>query len=114
VDLQALLGAVAAAPGVGGALLVGHDGLLIAARLPGGVDAETLGAQACATFTGVDGQAGRLGQGALRRMLLETASGAMLLTAADMGILVVVSRDGQQMDLAAVVGAIAAHLGSGV
>jgi predicted regulator of Ras-like GTPase activity (Roadblock/LC7/MglB family) len=111
VDLQAVLGAVTAAPGVGGALLVGHDGLLIAARLPGGVDAESLGAQACALFTGANEQAGRLGRGGLRRMLLETASGAMLLTAADMGILVVASQDGQQMDLGAVVAAIGASLG---
>ncbi|MEB3329597.1 MAG: roadblock/LC7 domain-containing protein [Candidatus Sericytochromatia bacterium] len=113
VDLQAVLGAVAAVPGVGGALIVGHDGLLIAARLPGGVDAESLGAQACALFTGADEQAGRLGRGGLRRMLLETANGAMLLTAADMGILVVASLEGQQMDLGAVVAAIRASLGQG-
>lgn len=110
-DLRALLGTIDRAPGVGGSLLVGHDGLIIATTLPPEVDRDYLGAQACSLFAGNSQQLGKMQHGELRRMLLETASGAMLMTAADMGILVVISKDGQSMDETAVLTAIGGALG---
>ncbi|HEY9722405.1 MAG TPA: roadblock/LC7 domain-containing protein [Oscillatoriaceae cyanobacterium] len=110
-DLRALLGTIDRAPGVGGSLLVGHDGLIIATTLPADVDRDYLGAQACSLFAGNSQQLGKMQHGELRRMLLETASGAMLMTAADMGILVVISKDGQTMDETAVLAAIGGALG---
>ncbi|MEB3198364.1 MAG: roadblock/LC7 domain-containing protein [Candidatus Sericytochromatia bacterium] len=112
VDLTALLINTTAQKGVAGALLVGYDGLLIAAQVPREVDAERLGAQAGTLFSENSQQLVKLQRGELRRMMLETASGAMLVTAADMGILVVVSRDRQTMDLTGVLAAIGDALGA--
>jgi predicted regulator of Ras-like GTPase activity (Roadblock/LC7/MglB family) len=110
-DLRALLGTIDRAPGVAGSLLVGHDGLTIISSLPPEIDREFLGAQASSVFTGNDGQMRKLNRGELRRMVLETEQGVMLMTAADMGILVVVSQDGQAMDVGAVTAAISGALG---
>lgn len=111
VDLRALLATVDRTPGVAGSLLVGHDGLIIMSTLGGDVDRDYLGAQVCNLFTATGVQSHKMQRGELRRMIMETASGVMLVTAADMGILVVVSRDGQTMDTATVMGAIAGALG---
>lgn len=111
VDLRALLATVDRTPGVAGSLLVGHDGLIIMTTLGAEIDRDYLGAQVCNLFTATGVQSHKMQRGELRRMILETASGVMLVTAADMGILVVVSQDGRAMDAAAVMGAIAGALG---
>ncbi|MFN3432487.1 MAG: roadblock/LC7 domain-containing protein, partial [Candidatus Sericytochromatia bacterium] len=109
-DLRTLLATIDRTPGVTGSLLVGYDGLIIAFTLPPTVDRDYLAAQACNMFTGATQHMQQLERGELRRMVLETATGAMLMTAADMGILVVVS-DGQTMDVRGVSAAIAGALG---
>lgn len=109
-DLRTLLATIDRTAGVTGSLLVGYDGLIIAFTLPPTVDRDYLAAQACNMFTGAGQQMERLERGELRRMVLETSDGAMLMTAADMGILVVVS-DGQSMDVRGVSAAIAGALG---
>lgn len=106
VNLNGLLAGLDQVSGVAGAVLVGYDGLVIAMQLPPELDADYLGAQACNLFMGNNAQLGKMKRGELRRMLLETGSGAMLLTAADMGILVVVSHEGRAMDIAGIMGAI--------
>jgi predicted regulator of Ras-like GTPase activity (Roadblock/LC7/MglB family) len=111
-DLRTLLATIDRTPGVTGSLLVGYDGLIIAFTLPPTVDRDYLAAQACNMFTGSSQHMQQLERGELRRMVLETATGAMLMTAADMGILVVVS-DGQAMDVRGVSAAIAGALGQG-
>ncbi|MNS59505.1 Roadblock/LC7 domain protein [compost metagenome] len=111
-DLRTLLATIDRAPTVTGSLLVGYDGLIIAFTLPPTVDRDYLAAQACNMFTGSSQHMQQLERGELRRMVLETATGAMLMTAADMGILVVVS-DGQAMDVRGVSAAIAGALGQG-
>lgn len=111
-DLRTLLATIDRTPGVTGSLLVGYDGLIIAFTLPPTVDRDYLAAQACNMFTGSSQHMQQLERGELRRMVLETATGAMLMTAADMGILVVVS-DGQVMDVRGVSAAIAGALGQG-
>lgn len=111
-DLRTLLATIDRTPGVTGSLLVGYDGLIIAFTLPPTVDRDFLAAQACAMFTSIGQQTERLERGELRRMVLETSTGAMLMTAADMGILVVVS-DGQAIDVRAVAASIAGALGQG-
>jgi predicted regulator of Ras-like GTPase activity (Roadblock/LC7/MglB family) len=106
VNLNVLLAGLDAMAGVAGAVLVGYDGLIIATQLPPELDADYLGAQACSLFAGTNTQLGKMKRGELRRILLETGSGAMLLTAADMGILVVVSHEGRAMDIAGIMEAI--------
>ncbi|MFP5502717.1 MAG: roadblock/LC7 domain-containing protein, partial [Candidatus Sericytochromatia bacterium] len=109
-DLRGALEAVDRTPGVLGSLLVGHDGLIISTTLPPEMECDYLGAQASSLFAETNGQTRKMRRGDLRRMTLETANGVMLLMAADMGILVVVSQDGQAMDAASVTAAIAGAL----
>lgn len=112
VPLAPLVQALAQVPGAQGALLVGYDGLLITAEMPPDVDADFLGAQAGTLFSTNDHQLGKLQRGPLRRMLLETAHGAMLVIAADMGILVVVSRSNEALDVVAAVATLQRILGA--
>lgn len=109
-DLRGVLEAVDRTPGVLGSLLVGHDGLIITTTLPPEMECDYLGAQASSLFAETNGQSRKMRRGDLRRMTLETANGVMLLMAADMGILVVVSQDDQAMDATAVTAAIAGAL----
>jgi predicted regulator of Ras-like GTPase activity (Roadblock/LC7/MglB family) len=112
-DLKGLMGAIDRTPGVAGSLIVGYDGLVIMSTLPPELDEDYLGAQATSLFAGNGVQSQKMKRGELQRLLLESAEGSMLMTAADMGILVVVSQDGQPMDVAAVLTAIAGALGMG-
>lgn len=109
-DLRGVLEAVDRTPAVLGSLLVGHDGLIITSTLPPEMECDYLGAQASSLFAGTNGQSRKMRRGDLRRMTLETANGVMLLMAADMGILVVVSEDGEAMDAQAVATAITGAL----
>ena len=111
VNLGGLLAAIDRTAGVAGSLIVGYDGLIIASSLPEEIDADYLGAQATNLFMGNRGQLEKMRRGELRRIILETASGAMLVTAADMGILVVVSHEGRAMDIGGVMAAIGGALG---
>lgn len=112
VNLNGLLQAVDRTSGVAGSLIVGYDGLIIASSLPTEIDADYLGAQATNLFMGNRTQLEKMRRGELRRIILETASGAMLVTAADMGILVVVSHEGRAMDIGGVMAAIGGALGN--
>jgi predicted regulator of Ras-like GTPase activity (Roadblock/LC7/MglB family) len=113
VDLKGLMGAIDRASGVAGSMVVGYDGLIILTTLANASESEYLGAQATSLFAGNAVQLEKMKRGELQRLLLETDGGAMLMTAADMGILVVVSQDGQPMDVAAVLTTIAGALGMG-
>ncbi|MDB5098254.1 MAG: Roadblock/LC7 family protein [Cyanobacteria bacterium RYN_339] len=113
VDLKGLMAAIDRSPGVAGSLIVGYDGLVIMSTLPPELDEDYLGAQATSLFAGNGVQSQKMKRGELQRLLLESAEGSMLMTSADMGILVVVSQDGQPMDVAAVLTAIAGALGMG-
>ncbi len=111
VNLNGLLATIDRTSGVAGSLIVGYDGLIIASSLPSEIDPDYLGAQATNLFMGNRGQLEKMRRGELRRIILETASGAMLVTAADMGILVVVSHEGRAMDIGGVMAAIGGALG---
>lgn len=113
VNLQHLMGALAQVPGAEGALLVGYDGLLIASELPPSLDADFLGAQAGTLFSASDAQMAKIQRGPLRRIFLETDRGAMLVTAADMGILVLVSRSKEVLDIAAAISVLQRVLDTG-
>lgn len=112
-QLKRALDALEHLPGVAGALVVGDDGLGIASSLPPSFDAESLGAQLGSLFHDLGGRLGSQGRGGLRRVVLETEQGVLVVCAADMGILVVVSHEGQAMDGSAVWAALTGALGLG-
>lgn len=112
-QLKRALDALEHVPGVAGALVVGEDGLAIASSLPPALDAEALGAQLGSLFHDLGLRLGAQGRGGLRRVVLETELGVLVVCAADVGILVVVSHEGQAIDGSAVWAALTGALGLG-
>jgi predicted regulator of Ras-like GTPase activity (Roadblock/LC7/MglB family) len=95
--IQALLHKIDAYEGVSGSLIVGHDGLVIASTVSGGMDKDTLGALSTALLSTTNLATLKLDIGKLRQMVLLTEksngegeeSCATVLTDVEVGILAV-------------------------
>jgi hypothetical protein len=93
-DLKAILGELAAIPGVRLATLVDREGFLIEAAGELGVGAEVAGALAACLAESSAGIGREMGQGALLSMILDYETGMVLLHGAgSSAILAVVLRD---------------------
>jgi CheY-like chemotaxis protein/predicted regulator of Ras-like GTPase activity (Roadblock/LC7/MglB family) len=93
-DLKAILGELAAIPGVRLATLVDREGFLIEAAGELGVGAEVAGALAACLAESSEGIGREMGQGALSSMILDYETGMVLLHGAgSSAILAVVLRD---------------------
>jgi predicted regulator of Ras-like GTPase activity (Roadblock/LC7/MglB family) len=77
--------------GIKGSMVVGKDGLVIATQLPGGLDAELIGAMASAAFGAAERTAAEIGQGKLEQTMIEGEFGKTIMTDAGEGILVVLT-----------------------
>ncbi|AEF96538.1 roadblock/LC7 domain-containing protein [Methanotorris igneus] len=77
--------------GIKGSMVVGKDGLVIAAQLPSNIDSELVGAMASAAFGAAERTAAEIGQGKLEQAMIESEFGKTLMTDAGEGILVVLT-----------------------
>jgi len=77
--------------GIKGSMVVGKDGLVIAAQMPSGIDVELIGAMASAAYGSAERTAAEINQGALQQMMIEGEYGKTLMTDAGEGILVVLT-----------------------
>ncbi len=77
--------------GVKGSMVVGKDGLVIAAQMPSGLDTELIGAMASAAYGSAERTASEINQGSLEQMMIEGEHGKTLMTDAGEGILVVLT-----------------------
>src|SRR5262245_45497045 len=75
--------------GVTGSMLVGQDGIVIAADLNTGVEDDTVGALAAAITTNVQKSLERLRQTPMRQVTIEAEKGKIFLADVGKGILVV-------------------------
>jgi predicted regulator of Ras-like GTPase activity (Roadblock/LC7/MglB family) len=95
--IKALLGTIDAYEGVSGSLIVGHDGLVIASTMKGGMDKDALGALSTALLSTTNLATLKLDIGKLRQMVLLTELGngngqkpyTTVLTDVEVGILAV-------------------------
>jgi predicted regulator of Ras-like GTPase activity (Roadblock/LC7/MglB family) len=72
-------------------MVVGKDGLVIAAQMPSGIDTELIGAMASAAYGSAERTASEINQGILEQMMIEGEYGKTLMTDAGEGILVVLT-----------------------
>jgi len=77
--------------GIKGSMVVGKDGLVIAAQMPSGIDTELIGAMASAAYGSAERTASEINQGILEQMMIEGEYGKTLMTDAGEGILVVLT-----------------------
>ena len=77
--------------GIKGSMVVGKDGLVIAAQMPSGIDTELIGAMASAAYGSAERTATEINQGTLEQMMIEGEYGKTLMTDAGEGILVVLT-----------------------
>ena len=75
--------------GISGSMLVGNDGIIIAADLDTRFQDETVGAMAASIVSTVQKSLEKLKSTALRQMTIEAEQGKLFLTDVDFGILVV-------------------------
>lgn len=106
-DLDGILQTIDRCGGVAGSLIVGRDGLVIASTLPAEFDKEMIGAIASSMQTNLDVQCKKMKLGTARQIIVDTEGGVLLLMALEVGVLVVLSASLMQLDLAAVLQAIA-------
>lgn len=76
-------------PGVTGSMVVGNDGIVIAADLNTGFEGETVGALAASITTNIQKSLDRLDTQPWRQVTIEAEDGKMFFTDAQLGILVV-------------------------
>lgn len=77
--LHDVLIAIAGRPDAAGALVVSHEGLVIDAALPAGVEAETLAALAATAYRTLEALAAGVGEGTVHRVVLEADPGVVIL-----------------------------------
>lgn len=106
-DLDAILQLIDACQGVAGSMIVGRDGLVISSTLPPEYDKEMIGAISSSMQTNLDVQCKKMKLGPARQIIVDTEGGVLLLMALEVGVLVVLSQSLGQLDLAAVLQAIA-------
>ncbi len=101
-DLSAFLGVFSGVSGVAGAMAIGRDGLIIDCTLDDTWDAEYIGAQACTLFVGNQGQLLKMDYGDLRRLILETDIGTLVVLACDAGFVAVIAERQSPMAVGAI------------
>jgi uncharacterized protein len=77
--------------GVKGSMLVGNDGIIIAADLDTRLEDETVGAMAASIMANVNKALDRLKQHNLERVTIEADAGKIFLSEAGVGILAVIT-----------------------
>ena len=85
--------------GITGSMLVGHDGIVIAADLNSQFDNETIGALAGSISSTVAKSLERLQQTPLRQLTIEASQGKMFIASTPVGYLVVTAEDRVNMGL---------------
>ena len=85
--------------GVTGSMLVGHDGIVIAADLNSQFDDDTIGALAGSISSTVAKSLERLHQEPLKQLTIEAGKGKLFITETQFGYLVVTTEDKVNMGL---------------
>lgn len=86
-----VLGDLNKTSGVRGSMLVGNDGIIIAADLDTRLEDETVGAMAASIMSNVNKALERLKQQNLERVTIEADAGKIFLSDAGVGILAVIT-----------------------
>lgn len=79
--------------GVTGSMVVGHDGIVIAADLDTRYEDETVGALAASITANVDKSLERLSEDKLAQITIEAANGKLFIASNSVGILVVTAEE---------------------
>lgn len=85
--------------GITGSMLVGQDGIVIAADLHSGIQDDTVGALASSIISSVQKSLEMLKQTPLRQVTVEASQGKFFLTDVGMGVLVVTTEPSVNMGL---------------
>ena len=86
-----ILGDLNKTSGVKGSMLVGNDGIIIAADLDSRLEDETVGAMAASIMSNITKALERLKQQDLERVTIEADAGKIFLNDAGVGILAVIT-----------------------
>ena len=86
-----ILGDLNKTSGVKGSMLVGNDGIIIAADLDSRLEDETVGAMAASIMSNITKALERLKQQDLERVTIEANAGKIFLNDAGVGILAVIT-----------------------
>lgn len=86
-----ILGELNKTSGVKGSMLVGNDGIIIAADLDSRLEDETVGAMAASIMSNITKALERLKQQDLERVTIEADAGKIFLSEAGVGILAVIT-----------------------
>jgi predicted regulator of Ras-like GTPase activity (Roadblock/LC7/MglB family) len=104
--IKALLNKIDTFDGVVGSVIVGHDGLVIASTVTGGMDKDTLGVLSVSLCQHSNLATKKLEIGKLRQMVMLTDKNLTVLTDVDVGILAVFLSDNDVGRVDGVLGAI--------
>ncbi|MCK4857908.1 MAG: roadblock/LC7 domain-containing protein [candidate division Zixibacteria bacterium] len=85
--------------GITGSMVVGPDGITIAADLSSRYDNETIGALASSISATVSKALEKMQQSSLQRLTIEAADGKLLVAAAPVGYLVVTTEENVNLGL---------------
>ena len=85
--------------GVSGSMLVGHDGIVIAADLQASFEDDTLGALAASITANIQKSMGRLGQSKPRQVTIEAENNKLFFAECEVGVLVVVTEKDANLGL---------------
>jgi len=78
--------------GITGSMIVGNDGIVIAADLDTSLEEETIGALAASITSNIQKSMDRLQQASLKQVTIEAESGKLFLAGGKVGILVVTAQ----------------------
>ena len=85
--------------GVRGTLVVGQDGLLMAADMSGNEDPQALGAMASSVIATLTPALARMGQGQMSRFVMNGSEGSVILLAVESAILLTLLRKDANMGM---------------
>lgn len=85
--------------GITGSMLVGQDGIVIAADLSSGYDSETVGALASNISSTVSKSLERMQQTSLQQIIVEGETGKFFISSTSVGFLVVTTEESVNMGL---------------
>lgn len=77
--------------GINGSMMVGSDGIIIAADLNNELEDDTVGALAASVIVGIKKAINRLESGTLNHVMIEAENGKVFLAENQLGILVVMA-----------------------
>ncbi|MBD3234309.1 MAG: hypothetical protein GF315_11355 [candidate division Zixibacteria bacterium] len=77
--------------GIRGSMIVGEDGIIVAAEIGGEFEDDTVGALAASIIASVKKALTRLHEGAMRQVMIEADNGKIFLAECPIGILVVLT-----------------------